>query len=137
MCLTEVQANIDNLHNFRNMWDKISRHHRYLFWNTCEDNDCSRGYSGTAIFTSARPERAVFGFCDLEPPNTEGRVITLVFKDVTVIGVYSPSVSIANAKRFQYRLDFDRRLASHAALFRKEQPVILCGDFNVSHTDQD
>ena len=138
VCLTEVQSDIDGLHKYPALWGKISLRHRYSFWNSCTDLTLKTGYSGTAIFTSSRPQSVTYGFDDDETPDTEGRLITLLFKDVAVICCYSPSILCPDKSyRTQHRLQFDRRLAQHAAKIRALMPVILCGDFNVAHTNAD
>ena len=123
------------------------------YWNSAQ----RKGYSGTAIFTriEVKPLSVVM---DLPKhiakkykltddvygdPNTEGRVITLEFKNFYVVSVYTP-----NAKDDLSRIPLRYKKWDPAFLeYMKElespstnahgKPVIFCGDLNVAHAPDD
>ncbi|MDO4978575.1 MAG: exodeoxyribonuclease III [Candidatus Saccharibacteria bacterium] len=116
------------------------------YWNSAE----RAGYSGTAIFVknglevlnvaNDLPERIAKKYNLDEKdaygaPNSEGRVITLEFKDFYLVNVYTP-----NSKRELTRLEL--REKSWDPAFKEyvdslDKPVIICGDFNAAHTEID
>lgn len=116
------------------------------FWNSAD----RPGYSGTAIFTKVKPltikyglptdilkkyDMAGDGFGD---PNKEGRVIAAEFQGFWLVNVYTP-----NAKEDLGRLELRFKHWDPAFLEYCKQleatgkPVILCGDLNVAHTEDD
>ena len=66
----------------------------FSFWNSAE----KKGYSGTAIFTKAKPIDVSFGI-GIEEHDKEGRVITLEFDNFFIVNIYTP-----NSKRELERL---------------------------------
>lgn len=115
------------------------------YWNSAE----RKGYSGTAIFTKEKPISIHFGFLDsvykkkemLDDQGRnvliEGRIITLEYEHHFVVNQYRP-----NAKRDLTRLNFvykmwDPLFLKHCKELEKKKPVIVCGDFNVAHTEID
>lgn len=136
LCLQETkakegQADID-----------LPDYHEY--WNSAE----KPGYSGTAIFSKVKPLSIMNGFADhiaqqydladgYGDPAQEGRVISAEFDDFWVVTVYTP-----NAKRDLSRLDlrhkkWDAAFLAHVQSLETTKPVLMCGDFNVAHTEID
>ncbi len=111
------------------------------FWNPAT----KKGYSGTAIFTKQHPLSITMGIqtkknifdAQGRDAMTEGRVLALEFKNFFVVNVYTP-----NAKDDLSRLDFrytlwDPLFLSYCKTLEQKKPVIMCGDFNVAHTEID
>lgn len=114
------------------------------FWNSAE----RKGYSGTAIFSKQKPISVTFGFSDkinkkyklkdtFGDTTKEGRVISAEYKDFYLVNVYTP-----NAKRDLERLKFrhkkwDPAFLEHCKDLEKKKPLIICGDFNVAHKEED
>lgn len=94
-----------------------------------------KGYSGTAVFSRYNPVSVSYGI-GVEEIDIEGRVITLEFKHFYLVNVYVPN-SQANLKRFDYRAKFDIAFKDYISSLQENKPVVLCGDFNVAHTDID
>ncbi|MES2059487.1 MAG: exodeoxyribonuclease III [Patescibacteria group bacterium] len=138
LCLQETKAEkgqaVIDLPEYEEYWNSSTR---------------KKGYSGTAIFTKAKPLAVLIGFpqdiCkkfgladdSYGDPNTEGRVIALEMKDFYVVNVYTP-----NAKPDLSRLALRHRVWDPAFLayckkLEKKKPVIFCGDLNVAHTPID
>ena len=93
------------------------------------------GYSGTAVLTRQKPLRIITGFEDDDEDN-EGRVLTVELPEGFISCVYAPN-SQKNLQRRAYRLKWDEQFRHLAVRLREEEPVILCGDFNVTRADID
>jgi exodeoxyribonuclease-3 len=114
------------------------------YWNSAT----RKGYSGTAIFTKDKPLSVSLGFpeeikekYDLEDtygdPNTEGRVLTLEYKEFFLVNVYTPN-SKDDLSRIPLRhRQWDPAFLEHLNALQKKKPVIFCGDLNVAHTEDD
>lgn len=115
------------------------------YWNSAG----KKGYSGTAIFSKIKPISIINGFVDhiaqkynLDSDSygdltKEGRVLSAEFDDFWIITVYTP-----NAKEDLSRLDlrhkkWDPAFLEHIKELEKTKPVLICGDFNVAHTELD
>lgn len=103
----------------------------YQYWNYAE----KKGYSGTAIFTKKEP-LAVTNGIGIDEHNTEGRVITLEYKDFFFVTCYTPN-SQNELKRLDYRMKWEDDFREYLLSLNKKKPVILCGDLNVAHNEID
>lgn len=109
-------------------------------WNSAE----RAGYSGTAIFTKIEPISMSnilptnLDFSDqFGDPLNEGRVQTVEFEKFYLVNIYTP-----NSKRDLERLKlrekkWDPAILDYLKELEKKKPVIVCGDFNVAHTEID
>ena len=114
------------------------------YWNSA----VRKGYSGTAIFTKSTPLSVAVDIPDsvvkktsladsYGDPDTEGRVITAEYEDFYVVNVYTP-----NSKDDLSRIPLRHKLWDPAFLaylqqLQRKKPVIMCGDLNVAHTEDD
>lgn len=103
----------------------------YYYSNSAE----KKGYSGTAILSKEKP-LSVSRDIGIPEHDTEGRVLCLEYKDYYVINVYVPN-SGSELKRLSYRYDWDKAFFDYLKNLEKQKPVIVCGDFNVAHTEID
>ncbi len=94
-----------------------------------------KGYSGVAFYSKIKPQQVIYGI-GIEEFDSEGRVITLEFKDHYLINIYFPN-SGDKLKRIDYKLRFNNALLNFAKELEKNKSVILCGDFNVAHKEID
>lgn len=101
------------------------------FWNIAE----RKGYSGTAMFTKAKPIQVTFGL-GMAEHDREGRVITAEFADFFLVNVYVPN-SKRDLTRLPYRQQWDRDFLAYVQRLERTKPVIWCGDLNVAHTELD
>ena len=101
------------------------------YWNCAE----KKGYSGTAIFTRARPRKVTLGIRRAEP-DREGRVLSAEFDDFFLVNVYVPN-SRRDLARLAYRQQWDRDFLRYLRRLDRKKPVIFCGDLNVAHTEID
>lgn len=108
-----------------------------------------KGYSGVAIFSKVEPLSITYDiptdigekyhlFDDAYgDPNEEGRVITAEFEEFYLVNVYTPN-SKPDLSRLTLREKFwDPAFLEYVSRLREEKPVILCGDLNVAHTEDD
>lgn len=103
----------------------------YSYFNYAE----RKGYSGTAIYTKHKPLSVRYGIGE-EKHDTEGRVITLEYKNFYFITVYTPN-SGSELKRLDYRMDWESSFKNYLLELNKEKGVIICGDLNVAHKEID
>lgn len=103
-------------------------------WHVCWHPAERKGYSGTATWSRHPIERLGTGFDG--HPDPEGRVLRSRVGPLTLVNVYLPSGS--RGKR-QARKDawMDRFLPWARELAQREEPVVLGGDLNIAHTEQD
>ncbi len=122
------------------------------FWNSAT----KKGYSGTAIFTKAKPLSVTLGIPgkiakefglikdSYGDPNTEGRIVVAEFKDFYVVTVYTPNAK-DDLSRIPLRhkqwdpafLAYMKELENPSTGSGRGKPVIFCGDLNVAHTPDD
>jgi exodeoxyribonuclease III len=68
----------------------------------------------------------------------EARYIEAAVKGIIVTSIYLPNGNPQPGPKFDYKLDWFRRLKSHAAKYIKQDiPVVLAGDYNVAPTALD
>jgi exodeoxyribonuclease III len=73
-----------------------------------------------------------------DPSDTEARYIEAAVGGVIVTSLYLPNGNPQPGPKFDYKLDWFRRLRLHAAKFVKQDlPVALVGDYNVAPTALD
>ena len=101
------------------------------FWNSAE----KKGYSGTAIFTKAKPISVRYGM-DYPEHDREGRMITLEFDDFFLVNVYTPN-SQNELARIDYRMTWEVAFREYVTELDKTKPVVICGDLNVAHEEID
>ena len=68
----------------------------------------------------------------------EARYIEAAVNGIIVTSIYLPNGNPQPGPKFDYKLDWFRRLRSHAGkLLRQDIPVVLAGDYNVAPTEFD
>lgn len=94
-----------------------------------------KGYSGTLIYTKIKPLNVKYGIGE-EEYDDEGRTITLEFENFYLINVYVPNVK-RNLERMDSRMYYEHVFKEYIKKLDDKKPVIICGDFNVAHTEID
>ena len=94
-----------------------------------------KGYSGTLIYTKQKPLNVVYGIGEEEYDN-EGRTITLEYDNFYLVNVYVPNVK-RDLSRMESRMYYEDKFRSYITTLKQTKPVIICGDFNVAHTEID
>ena len=94
-----------------------------------------KGYSGTAIFTKHEPLSVSYGI-GVPELDTEGRVITLEYREFYLVTCYTPNAQRELA-RLDHRIAWEDAFRGYLMELDKSKPVILCGDLNVAHQEID
>jgi exodeoxyribonuclease-3 len=103
-----------------------------MYWYSAQ----KKGYSGVAFITKIEPDQVIYGM-GIEKYDAEGRMIRADFGDITLINSYFPSGTTGGPRQ-----DFKEEYIADVQVFidqlKKERPnIILCGDYNICHTDID
>ncbi|MDD4187559.1 MAG: exodeoxyribonuclease III [Bacilli bacterium] len=122
-CLQEVKAERNQI--------EFDADAYYEYLNPAE----KKGYSGTLIYTKNKPLSISYGMDDFIEDN-EGRVITLEFDNFYLITIYTPNTK-RDLSRLNYRMIWEDKFLEYIKFLEKEKPVIICGDLNVAHTEDD
>lgn len=126
VCLQETKAHTDQLDQ------KYLHPEGYeSYWSS----GIRRGYSGTAIYTKRSPIAAItdFGHPALDG---EGRIVMVEFDKWFLFNVYFPNGG-SGEERLQYKLRFYDAFLDLIEGYRKQKPIIICGDVNTAHTEID
>ena len=123
ICLQEVKATKDQ-YNFH-----PDGYYEYLY--PAE----KKGYSGTLIFSKIKPIDIFYGL-DIDIHDHEGRIITIEYNDFYLITVYVPNVK-RDLSRLDYRMQWEDDIKEYIKSLEITKPVVICGDFNVAHTEMD
>jgi len=126
MCIQETKAHPDQLD------DSVLNIEGYKsYWASAQ----KKGYSGTAIWTKVEPLSV--SFMGAEQFDAEGRVLVLGFEKFTLINAYYPN-SQDERKRLPYKIAFcDEMLKLCNKLVKAGKNIVLCGDYNIAHTEID
>ncbi len=101
------------------------------YWNSA----VKKGYSGTAIFSRSKANSVSFDL-GKEEHGSEGRVITLEYRDFYLVNAYAPNAQ-RGLTRLDYRLIWQDDFCSYLKSLDAIKPVIVCGDLNVAHREID
>lgn len=127
ICLQEIKAQPCDLDE-----DMLAPFGYQAFYHCAE----KKGYSGVAIYTRHAPRASVvgLGWVDMD---AEGRYLQLDFDRLSVISLYLPSGS-SSPERQAVKFDFLERFLPHLIeLERCGREVLICGDWNIAHTERD
>lgn len=95
-----------------------------------------KGYAGTAVYTKMKPEKVEYGL-GIAEYDTEGRCLTLHYKDFAFVTAYFPNGG-RDEEHFQFKLRYYDLFLKHVQKLEKEYgKVIFCGDLNVAHNEID
>lgn len=129
----EVDADIFCIQEVKALKDQIefdaSDYYEYL--NVAE----KKGYSGTLIYSKIKPLNIVYGMDEFIKDN-EGRIITLEYEKFYLINIYAPNVK-RDLSRLNYRMEWENCFLEYIKKLEQNKSVIICGDFNVAHTEMD
>lgn len=95
-----------------------------------------KGYSGVSILTKIKPD-AVFGGCEIEQSDFEGRVIRADFGDISLFSVYFPSGTSGEFRQVYKYVWLDEFLDYLNELKKTRPKLIVCGDYNIAHKEID
>lgn len=92
------------------------------------------GYSGVATWT--RDPHEVIG-TGMDGPDPQGRVLHTRVGDLDLVNIYLPSGSSSEEAQERKDAFMERLMAWSEAFLSHDHPVILAGDLNIAHTEQD
>lgn len=95
-----------------------------------------KGYSGVAILSKVKADNVVKG-CGIKAYDDEGRNIRIDIGDLSIMSVYIPSGTTGD-ERQAVKMKYLDAFYDYIHLLQKERPkLILCGDYNICHTEID
>jgi exodeoxyribonuclease-3 len=109
-----------------------------------------KGYSGVAIMSKKAPQEIFYDFrgdeaiygatpANAAPYAREGRLVTTVFDEAVVVGVYVPNSKLG-LTRIDERGHWEMAILAHLVWIKAAYPykaIIYCGDLNVAHQEID
>eukprot|EP00949_MAST-11_sp_MAST-11-sp1_P004492 g4492.t1 len=132
VCLQETKIDESLVEEFK---DLLNETHPHSFWHCAT---VKKGYSGTAVFSATEPLSVQYGLPAFD--DAEGRVLTCEFPSFYLVNVYQPN-SGQKLDRLSFRTEeFDPALRKHVNDLKENghgKGVIICGDMNVAHADED
>lgn len=97
-----------------------------------------KGFNGVAILARGETPVEVKRGLEGEPEDGQSRYIEADVKGLRVASIYLPNGNPLPGPKFDYKLRWMKRLRVHAAaIWRKEMPAVLAGDYNVIPNDRD
>jgi exodeoxyribonuclease III len=92
-----------------------------------------KAWNGVAILARNTEPVLIRNALPGDSKDHEARYIEAAIKGVVVTSLYLPNGNPQPGPKFDYKLDWFRRLRTHAATFIKQGvPVVLAGDYNVA-----
>jgi len=127
VCLQETKAQEDQLQ------DAVF-HPKGLY---CSYFDAEKkGYSGTAVYSRHKPSKIIKGL-GVDWIDKEARYLEFRFANLSVASVYMPSGTAGDIRQgFKYEM-MDTMLAHLKKRRKAKRPMVLCGDWNIAHTESD
>jgi exodeoxyribonuclease-3 len=97
-----------------------------------------KSWNGVAILARGLEIKELRQGLPGDPEDVQSRYIEAVINDVVIACLYLPNGNPAPGPKFDYKLGWFNRLASHASgLIASGLPVVLTGDYNVMPTELD
>ncbi len=95
-----------------------------------------KGYSGVSLISKRRPVKVTKGI-GVDRFDREGRVLVSDFGAFLLVNAYFPNGQ-RDEERLQYKLDFyDAFFKYMEKLRKKNNKLIICGDYNTAHNEID
>ena len=102
----------------------------HVHWHPAE----RKGYAGTAIWSRTPLELIGLGIAKTDK---EGRVLRMRTAGVEVASIYLPSGSASEERQVVKERWMKNFTPWSKAVIEADHPVVLGGDFNIAHTEQD
>lgn len=95
-----------------------------------------KSYNGVAIVSKIEPSEVRPAMCD-EEEDPQARVIAATIGAVRVYSIYAPNGQAVGSPAYGYKLKWYGRLRNCLQREKRDQPLVVCGDFNVAPKDED
>jgi exodeoxyribonuclease-3 len=90
-----------------------------------------KSYNGVAIFSKSKISKVEFGFRD--EPRDEARILKVVVRGMTIVNTYVPQGYEPDSEKFQYKLQWFKRLRKYFTTnFKPSGKVLWLGDLNIA-----
>jgi exodeoxyribonuclease III len=97
-----------------------------------------KSWNGVAILSRTVTPQEICRALPGDPDDSHSRYIEANINGIIIGCLYLPNGNPAPGPKFDYKLRWFERLATHAAaLLQSKKPVILAGDYNVMPTEKD
>lgn len=97
-----------------------------------------KSWNGVAILAKDAEIQEVRRSLPGNPEDLHSRYIEAIVNDMLICCLYLPNGNPSPGPKFDYKIEWFSRLASHASeLLEADIPIVLAGDFNVMPTDLD
>jgi len=127
ICLQETKAHKDQLD--LSVFENAG--YTYHYWFSAQ----KKGYSSVAILSKVKPNHIEYG-TGIETMDFEGRNLRVDFDDFSLMSLYLPSGT--NDARLDFKLNYMAEFQEYVNHLKKEIPnLIICGDYNICHTEID
>lgn len=105
-----------------------------VIWHPAE----KKGYSGVSTWSRVGISEQGRGIStELDPNDSEGRVLHTKHGELHCINIYLPNGG-ANPERQMYKDQWLEDLLNWSMQFvNSDEPVLICGDLNIAHTEND
>ncbi len=96
------------------------------------------GYNGVAILSKEKPEQIRDGLDDQVSDTPQARAISANIGGIDVLNLYIPNGKVITSDKWPYKLRWLDALAETLeARYFDDDPLIICGDFNIAPKDED
>ncbi|NIO05089.1 MAG: exodeoxyribonuclease III [Proteobacteria bacterium] len=96
-----------------------------------------KGFNGVAVLSQEPQELVRIGFDDKDPPD-EARLILVRLLGIPILNTYVPQGTAPDSDRFSYKLKWFLRIRRFLTRhFRRDEPLLWVGDFNVAPEPRD
>ncbi len=130
ICLQETKALKEQVSN-----DIQCPPNYYAIWHTGKP-----GYAGTLIYSREKPISEKNIFEEIPYFHEDGRVVEVKFLNFTLLNIYFPNggTRADGREMLSYKLKFYEYFLGYINDLReKGKSIIICGDFNICHTEVD
>jgi len=91
-----------------------------------------KSYNGVATLSKERPDEVVHGF-HAGPDSEDFRILQTLVRGVQVINTYVPQGFAIDSPKYQYKLEWFRRLQTYFdAHLKNQRPTVWLGDVNIA-----
>ena len=128
ICFQETKIDKENIAKF----ELFNERYPYRYWVVNNGESQPKGFNGVATLSKHQ-------FTIIECPfDKEGRVAATDFGEFILVNLYVPNSQDKKSARFIFRTQYwDNELRDWIQELKNNKPVIICGDLNVCHGEND
>lgn len=127
ICLQELKAQANDMTS-----EMLAPEGYYGYFHYAQ----KKGYSGVGIYCKHQPDAVIAGL-GVQDIDDEGRYLECQFGNLSVVSLYLPSGS-SGEERQAFKFSVMERFLPHMQqLIDSGREVLVCGDWNIAHQEQD